>query len=102
MTECYCDYNPAEVYWAKRPIARTIHKCNECSGTIQPSERYERVRAKWDGEMVTVNTCVYCLALRDLIESRAACFCWAHGAMIEDAIHLHWQRAFPCHDRTLN
>ena len=83
--DCYCDFTLATAYWATRPVARTEHRCNECGHKILPGERYERVRAIHDGEPHTVRTCVHCLALRDLIESRASCWCWEHTGMIEDA-----------------
>lgn len=86
MTACYCDYEPADAYWASRPIARKAHRCDECGGKIECGERYERVRAIWDGYPDTVKTCVYCLAMRDLVESRMECFCWAHHNLLEDLI----------------
>lgn len=84
MTACYCDYDPAEAYWATRPIARKEHQCDECNRQIKPGERYERVRMIGDGCPATAKTCVYCLAMRDLVESRIDCFCWVHYAMLED------------------
>jgi hypothetical protein len=84
MTSCYCE-NPAEVYWATRPLSRTAHRCDECGRQIQHGERYERVRAVWDGKFQTYLTCVYCLGVRDSIEAVAQCFCWYHGNMLEDA-----------------
>jgi len=88
--DCYCDYTPASVYWPSRPIARKPHRCEECGREIRRGERYERVRGIWDGHPDTFCTCVYCLAIRDLIEARAKCWCWEHGNMIEQA--MDWLR----------
>ena len=84
--DCYCDYKPAEFYHVTRPLARKEHKCYECGYRIQPGERYERVRTKWEGEVVVCKTCVYCLEMRDFLETRLDCFCWHHGNLIEDMI----------------
>lgn len=73
-----------EFYNATRPIARKAHHCHECNRTIQPGERYERVSAKWDGSVDTVKACVYCIAMRDLVEQRAKCFCWLHHHLRDD------------------
>lgn len=82
---CYCDYERPDCYWSSRPLARKEHRCEECGRRIQPGERYERVRmiTRGDGPW-TCKTCLYCLAMRDLVESRAECFCWAHGNLVED------------------
>lgn len=84
MTGCYCDYDPVDAYWASRPIARKSHRCDECSRTIQPGERYERVRGIWSGFPAVFKTCVWCLAARDLVTSSLQCFCWSHQSLTED------------------
>ena len=86
MIECYCDYEPAAVYHVSRPMAHKAHRCSECGRTIYSGERYERVFGVWDGRPDTFKTCVYCLGLRDLAESRLRCLCWAHGNMVEDVM----------------
>jgi hypothetical protein len=91
MTTCYCDTDgQASVYWPSRPIARKAHRCDECGRQIQPGERYERVRAVWDGDPQTCRTCVYCLGVRDSVDAVAQCFCWTHSYMLEDA--MDWVR----------
>lgn len=87
MSTCYCDHEPAQFYVAEIRTARKQHKCNECGRAVQPGERYEHVRAKWDGDMATVRTCVRCLSLREWVKAHVPCFCWAHHDMIEDAIN---------------
>jgi hypothetical protein len=84
--ECYCDYEPATVYRAKRVTARTTHRCYECHRTIQPGEQYESVFAIWDGEANTVKTCRHCLALRDYVVAHVPCSCWTHGNMREEVL----------------
>ena len=85
---CSCDYDPAAVYNASRPLARKEHKCSECGGVIQQGERYERVDALWEEKWSTMKTCVWCLGLRDIIESGADCFCWAHGNLVEAMVEF--------------
>ncbi len=86
MTACYCDVGDwPRLYAASRPMARATHKCSECGRTIQPRERYERVRAIWGNEPPeTFKTCCYCLAMRDLLEVHAKCFCWLHRSLRDD------------------
>ena len=86
MSECYCDYDPAEFYHSEKRKARKQHKCDECDGVIQSGERYEHVRAKWEGDVGTYDTCARCLDLREFIMAHVPCVCWAHGNMIEDCI----------------
>lgn len=85
MSECYCDYEPYEFCVTTTPTARKAHRCGECRSTIAGGERYERVSAKWDGQVETLRTCGRCLALREYVEAHVPCFCWAHGEMLADA-----------------
>lgn len=82
--ECFCDYEPAEFYHQATHTARKVHRCAECARAIQPGERYERVRAKWDGTVDTVRTCCRCTALRDHLAAHVPCFCWAHHSLLDD------------------
>ncbi len=82
--ECFCDYEPAEFYSKSEPCARKAHKCCECGKAIQPGEKYEYVRGKWDGHMDFFKTCSRCTALRDHLAAHAKCFCWAHGNLLDD------------------
>jgi hypothetical protein len=85
MAECYCDDDDAwEFHRSKRPIATKNFKCSECSLTIHPGERYENVSGKANGKFDVFRTCCFCLAIRDLMETRIRCFCWAHEHMLED------------------
>lgn len=86
MSDCYCDFEPAQFYRAARHKSRKARRCSECGRTIAPGEQYEHVHGKWDGEIGTFNTCQRCLALRDLVEAHIPCFCWAHGDVVDGAI----------------
>lgn len=83
---CYCSGELPIVYRAARPIARKQHKCYECGVTISAGERYENVFAIYPGDTRgnVFKTCVHCLAVRDLVESRLQCFCWEHGNLHEN------------------
>lgn len=83
-TECYCDYEPADVYKTKRRMARTAHRCDECNKEISPGEIYEHAAMSYDGYWSTYRTCVHCLSIRDLMEASCCCFCWAHSNMLDD------------------
>ena len=96
---CYCDYEPAEMYVAERRRARKPHKCNECGRRITIGEQYEHVRAKWEGEMCSMDTCCRCLELRDFVVAHIPCSCWVHGNMIE--VVMEDARAFAHETRGL-
>jgi len=101
MGECACiyvdDYETAEFYTDKRPVARKVHKCCECGGTIKPGEKYEYVTAKWGGAISTYKTCLDCLSIRKVFFCNGWLFegnlehLWEHiqcmgGAISEDCI----------------
>lgn len=65
MCECSCDVESPAVYCETHPVARGPHECCECGGTIDPGERYERVRGLWDGMWITYVTCEFCAQVRD-------------------------------------
>lgn len=84
--ECYCDYEPADVYDVKTHVARKPHRCYECHRTIQPGETYERTSSLYDGLWTISPTCTHCLALRNYITAHVPCVCWLHGSMIDDCL----------------
>ena len=86
MDACYCDGPYPEFYHAERRTARKHYRCDECGRAIAISERYEHVRAKWEGDIGSYKTCPRCLALRDYVEAHVPCFCWNHHNMIEEAL----------------
>lgn len=86
MSDCYCDYETPEFYRSARHKSRKLRRCDECRRAIAPGEQYEHVHAKWDGDVVTFNTCERCLALRDWVSAHIPCVCWSHGNIYEDAI----------------
>lgn len=80
---CACDYETPEFYIRKTPLARKQHKCLECGCIIVVGERYENVRAKWEGVVSTCKTCPDCVELRKAFDEME-CFCWSHGGLHED------------------
>lgn len=84
MIDCYCDYEPAEVWSSRNPVARKEHCCDECSVTIKPGEQYEYVFGVWDGWAYTYKTCERCFNIRQWVRNNVPCLCWAHTNMIED------------------
>ena len=86
MVDCYCDYDPAEVYVATTPKARKSYRCDECGKPIQIGDKYERAFGVWEGSASTYFTCERCFDLRQWVTNNVPCFCWAHGNMIDDAV----------------
>jgi hypothetical protein len=82
--DCYCDYDPAEFYFARIRTARKQHKCEECAEPILPGDKYEAVIGKWDGFISTFKTCERCVDIRTWTKNNVPCLCWAHGNTIED------------------
>lgn len=83
--DCYCDYDEPDFYARSVRKARKHHKCEECSGTVAPGEKYEHVAGCWDGYVSTMKTCERCYDIRTWVKNNVPCFCWAHGSMIDDA-----------------
>jgi hypothetical protein len=84
---CYCDYDYdyPEFYIQNIHKARSRHKCDECGTRIFPGEKYENVRAKWDGCVSTWKTCQHCVDLRTWVQNNVPCVCWVHGEIFENA-----------------
>ena len=94
--DCYCDYDPAEVYVATLPKARKQHRCYECDGPIVKGERYERVFGVWNGSADCFKTCERCVDLRTWVKNNVPCTCWAHGNLHDDlseTVQSAWRRA---------
>lgn len=84
-TDCYCDADlPHRRYLAIRQVAKKRYVCDECGVAILPNDRFEWSRGKWNTRWSLVRTCAFCLAQRDMIETRANCFCWLHGTLREN------------------
>lgn len=90
---CMIDYadDPAEFYHETMRTARKQHKCLECYRSIEPGEQYERVRAKWDGNISEYKTCQQCLAVREWLNE--VCSGFIFGCVRQD-LHEHWQEGY--------
>lgn len=86
MSDCYCDYERPTVYSQTSPVAKTLHRCSECSGNIRPGEKYTRVWGIWDGDQSTHKRCPDCQALLDYVMAHVPCFCWYNEFLLENAI----------------
>lgn len=64
---CFDNNNYPDFYIKNIRKARNVHICLECNGNITPGDIYEEVRAKWDGEVDTIKTCLSCLIIREKI-----------------------------------
>jgi hypothetical protein len=58
-----CDYDPPDFIWTRQPKARKQHKCQECFGTIEKGEKYQKTTSKYDGAIDTYETCLPCADL---------------------------------------
>lgn len=86
MNECYCDSGDSpDIYHTETRRARVRHKCYECSGPILQGEVYERNSSLYEGSWDVAKTCNRCLDVRTYVTAHAPCFCWRHGAMLDDA-----------------
>jgi len=85
MSDCYCDFDPADFYFASHRKARKRYDCYECAGFIAPGEAYEYVFASWDGHRHEMRTCERCYDLRMWVQNSVPCFCFAHGGLDETA-----------------
>lgn len=84
MIKCYCDYEAPEFCLTVIRKARKPRRCEECRGVIAAGEQYEHVSGKWDGCLLTFDTCLRCLDLRTWVTNSVPCFCWAHGNLDDD------------------
>jgi RNase P subunit RPR2 len=82
--DCYCDYEPAQFYRARRVKAAKKHKCYECARVILPGESYEYVSAMFEKKIWTFKTCGDCADIRQFVENSVHCLCWAHGSLEDD------------------
>lgn len=94
--DCFCDYDPAEVYERCDRKARKQHLCDECRRKINPGEKYENVFGVWEGRADTFKTCSHCLDLRRWTEAHVPCVCWSHGNLIEDCADTIDRYAHEC------
>lgn len=89
MNDCYCDYGEApSVLCITHPTARKPHRCDECSGTIESGQKYERIFGVWEGAAGTFKCCHECEAARDFLTNSFECFCWYLGGVIDAAREL--------------
>jgi hypothetical protein len=69
MGEAYCDiewdYDEPQIYEKHIRKARKDHQCCECNEIIQVGQRYEHVKALWDGSFGEFKTCLICSRIRD-------------------------------------
>lgn len=57
-----------EILCTHQPIARKEHHCDYCDGIIHKGEKYERSAVKFDGEVYTWKSHLYCSSLARKIE----------------------------------
>ena len=77
--ECSCSisYDPASVYNRKIVKARKEHGCCECGDMIIKGERYEHVKACYDGSWSDFKTCLPCMNIG------LSMGCRMHGGLVE-------------------
>jgi hypothetical protein len=84
MYDCSCDYDPPEFYNLTVRVSRKPRVCYECGSRIKPGDRYERASGKWDGKIITFETCEPCLNLRQWVKNNVPCLCILHGNQSEE------------------
>ena len=76
--------------------ARKPHTCCECGKEIKPSEQYEHVRGKWDGDMFTFDTCAPCYEIRDVFSCGEGYIFGELWCSMEDYAFERLTTASPC------
>lgn len=94
--DCYCDYDPPEVYSSRIVSARKPYRCYECRALIGVGERHEYAFGVTDGYTYQPRTCLHCVGIRDFVQANIPCWCWSHGNLEDDArsiIYAAYQEA---------
>ena len=98
---CYCDYEPSDVWNQRRVKARKAWKCGECCGTISIGETYHRAKSLYDGRWDTFRRCEDCMViacdLKKLERLKDFCFCDLWGGMTH-AMGEAWDYSFEHHE----
>ena len=85
---CTCDPSVGEtfdLFDESFPIACKEHTCTECNRIIKKGERYQRVRALFEGRWEHYKTCIGCQRLREDI-----CGCYGDlDADVEGCFGIH-------------
>jgi hypothetical protein len=57
---CEIDLEPCDVFAETYHVARKIHRCSCCGGSIQPGARYLRTFGIFEGDMFVERGCLAC------------------------------------------
>lgn len=93
---CSCDYEPAEFYSERRTKARKVHRCDECSGSINPGETYRQSSGKWAGDFMTYKMCPLCMELEQWARISVPCFCYTFSELHEHVRNMVDEVAHDC------
>lgn len=88
-------YDGDNEFYSERIVkAKKPHRCCECQRTIAPSESYEHVSGRSEGDFWTAKTCADCRAIRKAL----VCGTWVFGGLweaIEESVFPEWLRVSP-------
>ena len=84
MIDCYCDYDPPQVYSSRVVKARKEYRCYECHARIRVGDKHEYAFGVYDGYAYQPRTCMHCVDIRQFVVNNIPCFCWGHGNLIDD------------------
>lgn len=92
-----CDEH-SPFYSHTTPVARLVHRCDECGFPIMPGERHHAVRGKWDGDMRTYRAHVLCDLLAQQVSVDDGCRIYgelreAVGAGCPTPLQARWASA---------
>jgi len=83
-----CDEHP-KFYRISEPIARLVHRCDECWRPIMRAEQYVAYSGKWDGEVSTYRAHELCHLLASQVSVDDGCRIYgALGEFIGEADNL--------------
>lgn len=85
---CHYDVERPEAFIVRRPVARKVHRCEECGRPIRPGQRYARTSGIWDGSPDSHAQHEDCLELLQHIASTHCDGVWVFGDL-RDAVSEH-------------
>jgi hypothetical protein len=74
------DLDPPDFLFSKTVVARKVYKCCECGEPIEPGQKYQRVRGKWDEKLDEFKSCLSCAEIREAF----SCDGWIYGNLWEN------------------
>ncbi len=89
---CSLDHDAADVFDCTRPVARKCWRCEECSATVQPGQRYVRIAVLYDGSWATCRNCLTCWGAKERASKLGVFLCADSQPWLEECV----PHGYPC------